>query len=106
MSRSASNVGISVLPNSRRDAARQYPAVDNAGEHLYNAGDDVPAKIRSHMNNQEVLTMQDKDKRNVMYRDLRMNGDELERQVVRFSGYQMEPGGNYVQTWSVAYPRS
>jgi len=58
------------------------------------------------VNNMEVITMQDKDKRDEMYRDLRDNGDEFERQVVRFSDYQTEPGGNYVQTWSVAYPRS
>lgn len=68
----------------------------------------------------EIITMQDKDKRDAMYQDLRRNGDELEHQVVRFSGYEQEtieiisdPGTPnlevrpvYRQTWSVAYPRS
>jgi hypothetical protein len=79
------------------------------------------------MNNTEVITMQDKDKRDEMYHDLRKNGDELERQVVRFSSYEPVLNENgaqviifsrfggpgkfqdrpvYRQTWSVAYPRS
>ena len=41
------------------------------------------------MNNQEVITMYDKDKRDAMYEDLRKNGDKQERQVVRFSGYEL-----------------
>jgi hypothetical protein len=65
------------------------------------------------MNNTEVITMQDKDKRDEMYHDLRKNGDELERQVVRFSESELvipdtddHAIRRYRQTWSVAYPRS
>jgi hypothetical protein len=74
------------------------------------------------MNNTEVITMQDKAARDKMYADLRANGDELERQVVRFSSYELyvpddaaigagsinEVYANcrYRQTWSIAYPRS
>jgi hypothetical protein len=79
------------------------------------------------VNNTEVVTMTDKDKRDAMYQDLRTNGDELERQVVRFSSYKPVLNENgaqqfffsrfggpgelnerpiYQQTWSIAYPRS
>jgi hypothetical protein len=79
------------------------------------------------VNNTEVVTMTDKNKRDAMYQDLRTNGDELERQVVRFSSYEPVLNENgaqviifcrfhgpgkfqdrpiYQQTWSVAYPRS
>ena len=64
-------------------------------------------------NNTEVITMQDKAARDKMYADLRANGDELERQVVRFSGSELViPDADdhairrYRQTWSIAYPRS
>jgi len=62
--------------------------------------------------------MLDKDKRDAMYADLRKNGDELERQVVRFSSCEAilddenlaeiddKYRVKYRQTWSVAYPRS
>ena len=73
------------------------------------------------MNNTEVMTFPDKDARDRVYEDLRRNGNELERQVVRFS--DSEPTGEkkvvlvgrpsrvgfqliYRSTWSVAYPRS
>lgn len=65
-------------------------------------------------NNFEVYTMTDKAKRDEMFRDLRANGNENERQAVKFSGWEptMEGGGQKIvngksvfhQTWSVAYP--
>ncbi len=65
------------------------------------------------MNNTEVVTITDKDARDRMYQDLRRNGDELERQVVKFSGceqYYMDDGiipkVAWRQTWGLAYPRS
>jgi hypothetical protein len=73
--------------------------------------------------NIEVITTPDKDKRDQMYEDLRRHGDELEKQVIRFSGcekigemriyrrpgqfdgpYELRPV--YRSTWSLAYPRS
>jgi hypothetical protein len=72
------------------------------------------------MNNQEVMTFTDKAARNKAFKDLKTNGDYLEHQVVRFSGY--EPTGEkkiryegvegfelrpvYRSTWSIAYPRT
>jgi hypothetical protein len=73
------------------------------------------------VNNTEVMTFPDKDARNRVYEDLRRNGDDLERQVVKFS--DCEPTGEkrvvlqgrgarvgfrlvYRSTYSVAYPRS
>ena len=38
------------------------------------------------MNNFEVITTTDKARRDEMFQDLRKNGNELERQVVKFSG--------------------
>lgn len=85
--------------------------------------------------NMEVITTTDKDVRNRLFEDLRMNGSELEKQVVKFSGVEPqfcskgEPLNRVVQysalgkggitrygnaqfrqvyrsTWSVAYPKS
>jgi hypothetical protein len=78
--------------------------------------------------NTEVITTTDKAQRDRMFEDLRRNGNELERQVVKFSGNQSVLGeegtqeGRFVfydrrqrkpqwrplfqSTWSVAYPRS
>jgi hypothetical protein len=73
------------------------------------------------MNNTEIMTFPDKDARNRVYEDLRIHGDEFERQVVRFS--DCEPTGEkrvvlagrgnrvgfrivYRSTYSIAYPRS
>jgi hypothetical protein len=78
------------------------------------------------MNNTEVMEFTDKVVRDGAFEDLRKNGDEFERQVVRFSGcervYQdgiqagelvwYERGKIpqerpvYRSTWSLAYPRS
>jgi hypothetical protein len=75
------------------------------------------------MSNTEVMEFTDKVVRDVAYRDLRLNGDELERQVVRFSGCEKthetkiyrRPGqldgpyelrSVYRSTWLLAYPRS
>lgn len=78
------------------------------------------------MHNMEVITTTDKAQRDRMFADLRQNGNELERQVVKFSsnepvlGPDGEPDGYwkvyektgfpqwrpaFVSTWSVAYPR-
>ena len=77
------------------------------------------------MNNMEVVTTPHKDQRDRMYQDLRQNGNELERQVIRFSSCEpvLEVGepatiirihgrkgpGEIRQiwhsTWSIAYPR-
>jgi hypothetical protein len=77
--------------------------------------------------NTEVITTTDKAQRDRMFEDLRRNGNELERQVVKFSGNQpvLGPDGKqdgywklyegvgkpqfrpaFQSTWSVAYPRS
>jgi len=79
--------------------------------------------------NFEVLTMADKDQRDRLFEDLRKNGDELERQVVKFSSNEVTGKSHFVQytaagkggvvnrgvnqfrpeyrsTWSVAYPKS
>ncbi len=64
------------------------------------------------MNNTEVVTTIDKDARDRMYADLRQNGNDLERQVVKFSGceeYFLDDDilkTAWRQTWSLAYPRS
>ena len=73
------------------------------------------------MNNFEVITTTDKDKRDRGYQDLRQNGNELERQVVRFSSCELTEDVEHVwyersktfqvrpiyrSTWSLAYPRS
>ena len=74
------------------------------------------------MNNTEVMEFTDKVVRDGAFRDLRLNGDELERQVVKFSGCELVPGeveqvwyehGKnfhprpvYRSTWLLAYPRS
>lgn len=73
----------------------------------------------------EIITTTDKDTRDRMFEDLRTNGNELEKQVVKFSGVEPvltdsgEPRGYFVSyrvtgknqwrplyrsTWSVAYP--
>jgi hypothetical protein len=36
----------------------------------------------------EVVTTADKDQRDRLFQDLRKNGNELERQVVKFSGFE------------------
>ena len=75
------------------------------------------------MNNTEVMEFTDKVVRDGAFKDLRENGNDLERQAVRFSGcektgerriyrrpgqldgpYELRPV--YRSTWSVAYPRS
>lgn len=78
--------------------------------------------------NMEVITTTDKSQRDRLFQDLRQNGNELERQVVKFSGceailypdgksmfravqygkpkvdrYQLRP--MYRSNWSVAYPK-
>ena len=65
------------------------------------------------MQNTEVVTTTDKAARDQMFADLRANGDELERQVVRFSGceeYFVDDGVQLKTSWrstfSIAYPRS
>ncbi len=77
----------------------------------------------------EIITTTDKTKRDQMFQDLRQNGNELERQVVKFSGNESVVSkegfqeakivglcrGNphkpiwrfiYRSTWSLAYPTS
>lgn len=82
------------------------------------------------MNNTEVITTTNKDQRDRMFDDLRKNGNELERQVVKFSsnepvfvdgtpqcrevqyrlsgskGPKIQYRPLYQSTWSVAYPRT
>lgn len=71
------------------------------------------------VNQFEVLTMTDKQKRDDIYNDLRRLGDVKERQAVRFSSCELllegTPGEialddngreRYVSTFSVAYPRT
>jgi len=63
------------------------------------------------MTNMEVMEFTDKVVRDFAFEDLRKNGNELERQVVRFSGCEKtgetEKGRSiYQTTWSLAYPRS
>jgi len=59
------------------------------------------------MNNFEVITTTDKARRDCMFQDLRQNGNELERQVVKFSGNEPHPlkQGQFISNWSVAYPK-
>lgn len=75
----------------------------------------------------EVITTHDKDVRDRLFQDLRKNGNELEKQVVKFSGNEPVIGETgfplakivgfrrgdtkrpiwrniYRSTWSVAYP--
>lgn len=61
--------------------------------------------------NWETTTTTDKDVRDRAFEDLRKNGNELERQAVKYSS--VEPHYDldgflkgYRSTWSVAYPRS
>ena len=78
--------------------------------------------------NTEVITTHLKEARDKMYEDLRENGNEFERQVVRFSDCEQvnyEDDGSpeiefvwyekgktpqerpvYRSTWSLAYPRT
>lgn len=77
--------------------------------------------------NFEIITSHDKDQRDRLFDDLRQNGNELERQVVKFSGNEPvlneineqdyrftfyegsrnpQPRPIYRNTWSVAYPTS
>ena len=78
--------------------------------------------------NMEIITSTDKAARNRLFDDLRYNGNELEKQVVKFSSNEPVLGeagtqeGHFVfydkkqkkpqwrplfrSTWSVAYPRS
>jgi hypothetical protein len=79
------------------------------------------------MNNFDVYTTTNKAKRGAMFDDFRKTGTPLERQAVKFSGYQPvlnefgeQDGHNivysengkvqfrpaYVSTWSVAVPRT
>jgi hypothetical protein len=67
-----------------------------------------------YADNFEIITTTDKAKRDQMFEDLRKNGDNLEKQVVKFSSNEMHvgiPNGKrtkswYVSTWSIAYPRT
>lgn len=66
----------------------------------------------------EVITMDDKAKRDDMFRRYRTEGDDLEQQVVKFSDCRLllspdVPGEilldtkgrpRYISTWSIAYP--
>ena len=56
----------------------------------------------------EIVTTIDKDQRDRLFADLRKNGNELERQVVKFSGNEPHPlkPGQWISNWSVAYPGS
>jgi hypothetical protein len=76
----------------------------------------------------EIVTTVDKDQRDRLFEDLRRNGNELEKQVVKFSGVEPVLGEagtqegrfvfydkkrrkpqwrpHYRSTWSVAYPQS
>lgn len=58
--------------------------------------------------NFEVITTTDKAKRDEMFEDFRTNGNELEKQAVKFSSSEPHPSkeGQYISTYSVAYPRS
>jgi len=75
------------------------------------------------VNHFEVLTMQDKAQRDDIYRRFRTEGDEFERQAIKFSSSEivLDNDGNpaynvvesgkrktfrpvYRSTWSVAYP--
>jgi len=81
------------------------------------------------MDNFEVFTTHDKTRRDQIFADLRANGNELEKQAVKFSGclpvlidrerpdfyikrYSESPKAKcqvrfiYMSTWSVAYPRT
>lgn len=80
------------------------------------------------VDNYEVTTTTDKSQRDRMFEDLHQNGNELERQVVKFSSNEpvldatgqhafkvVSPHASkgkpqirwmYCSTWSVAYPRS
>ena len=83
------------------------------------------------MNNMEIITSINKDARDRLFQDLKYNGNELEKQVVKFSGNEplINPdtglqlvGENHYgedgrigkkqirtiwrSTWSIAYPRS
>ena len=78
-------------------------------------------------NNFEVFTTADKVQRDAMFKDFRENGDEFEKQAVKFSSAEpvLGPDGKqdgywkiyektgfpqwrplFRSTWSVAYPRS
>ena len=56
--------------------------------------------------NFEVITTDNKTQRDEMFQDLKRNGNALERQVVKFSGSRQTEEGNWVSTWSLAYPRT
>lgn len=60
------------------------------------------------MNNFEIVTTTDKDQRDRLFQDLRRNGNSLEKQVVKFSGWEMHPSypAEFISNWSVAYPKS
>jgi hypothetical protein len=69
----------------------------------------------------EVITTTDKSQRDRLFADLCLNGNELERQVVKFSGNELTDAASrivqyapnakpqyrpvYRSTWSVAYPQ-
>jgi hypothetical protein len=80
------------------------------------------------MDNMEVVTTTDKAQRDQLFNDLRKNGNEQEKKVVRFSSSQVTGKSHFVQytatgkggkinhgikqfrpefrsTWSVAYPK-
>jgi hypothetical protein len=79
------------------------------------------------VNNFEVITTPDKETRDRLFEDLRTNGNELERKVVKFSGNEPvlneigqqdyrftfyegsrnpQPRPIYRSNWSIAYPKS
>ena len=59
------------------------------------------------MDGMEIFTTTDKDRRDQIFENLRLNGDALEKQVVKFSGNEPHPlkSGQFISTWSVAYPK-
>lgn len=72
-------------------------------------------------NNFETITTTDKLKRDEMYTDLKTNGNDLEKQAVKFSSCELtgetelvwyersqkpQPRPVYRSTWSVTYPKS
>jgi hypothetical protein len=50
-----------------------------------------------------VITTVDKVQRDAIFADFKENGDEYERQAVKFSGVRKTDTG-YETTWSVAHP--
>jgi hypothetical protein len=58
------------------------------------------------MDNYDMITTDDKAKRDDIFRQLRTSSDPLELASVKYSGNRLKEDGTYVSTWSVATPRS